>query len=297
MRTANPPVLKEKKPHGSQTFRCGFYEINHGTEHFFVPPHWHDELEILYFREGHFSLEINMKHYEADGECLFFLNSGELHKIGCEEPCRESAVVFSPYLLSFLSNDDAQSRLLLPLAHGSLLLPRKISPEDSCYAAVRAEYLRLTEDYLSETGASLPPESRQLFIKSSLLRILGLLHAHNLLRKKHEPQNENVERIKTVLTYVHAHYSEKISLSDLAGLVNLNEQYFCRFFKKSLGVSPAAYVNEYRIRRAVALLTDTSLPVTDICLECGFGNFGNFLREFRRQTGTTPQKFRREKSK
>ena len=78
----------------------------------------------------------------------------------------------------------------------------------------------------------------------------------------------------------------------LAGLINRNEQYFCRFFKKVIGSTPMAYVNEYRIKQACRLLEETDLSVMDICLECGFNNLGNFLREFRRRTGTTPLQYR-----
>ena len=62
----------------------------------------------------------------------------------------------------------------------------------------------------------------------------------------------------------------------------MNEQYFCRFFKKALGKSPISYLNEYRIKQAMLLLQTTDMPVMDICLDCGFNNLGNFLRELRR---------------
>lgn len=68
---------------------------------------------------------------------------------------------------------------------------------------------------------------------------------------------------------------------------------FAVFFKKAIGMSPIEYLNEYRIRQAVRLLKDSSLPVTEICLDCGYNNMGNFLREFRKYTGTTPLQYRK----
>jgi len=76
--------------------------------------------------------------------------------------------------------------------------------------------------------------------------------------------------------------------------VGLNEQYFCRFFRKALGLSPIEYLNEYRIRQAKHLLKDSDLPVTEVCLDCGYNNMGNFLREFRRYTNTTPLQYRKQ---
>lgn len=296
MHSQNPLSLKEKHAHGSQTFRCACYHAESFTRSFFTSLHWHEELEIIHFKEGHFTLEINTERYEIHSECFFFVHSGELHQIHGSECCVESAVVFSPYILSFLSNDDAQSRLLLPLAHGNLLFPRMVSPSAACYASISSEYEKLIDRL--DASVTLPdPSVPQIFAKASLLNILGYLAEYNLLCQTKNPKNENVENIKTVLSFIHAHYTEKICIHDLAAILNLNEQYFCRFFKKMTGTSPITYINEYRIRRALELLTDTSMQVTEICLECGFFNLGNFLREFRRQTGTTPLQYRLKKSK
>ena len=294
MANVNPPYLKEERAHGIHSFRCAFYEVNTDNEALYVPLHWHEELEIIYFQNGRFILEINMERCKIEHECLFFIRSGELHRIYSEEPCCESAVVFSPYILSFLSNDAAQNRLVLPFAQGNLLFPRTLAPHDPGYADILAEYRKMISRF---SGASSPlpcSETNQLFIKASLLHILACLSEQKLLLVKKETKNEHIEAVKTVLTYIHSHYGEKITVSSLAAMLNLNEQYFCRFFKKAIGQTPIAYINGYRIRRALALLSDTSLQVTEICLECGFHNFGNFLREFRRHTGTTPLQYRRQ---
>lgn len=291
MPSANSPALKEDRAHGTGAFRCAFYTVDPADEYFHVTPHWHDELEIIHFQKGHFILEINMERYTIEDECIFFVNSGELHRITCDEPCRESAVVFSPYLLSFVNNDAAQGEVILPLARQTLLLPRCIRPDQPGFSDVLRELNRITGIF-ADNEARISDKSQQLFIKAALLNILAYLSADGMLQTAKAMRNESIEGIKTVLTYIHEHYSEKIFIRDLAGLLNLNEQYFCRFFKKAVGLTPVAYINQYRIRRATFLLEKTSLPVTDVCLECGFNNVGNFLREFRKQTGETPLQYR-----
>lgn len=290
--TQQPPSLKEDRSHISQSFRCAYYVASLTETHFLVSPHWHDEIEIIYFQNGRFTLEIDMERYEIDSECLFFINSGELHRISSEGPCRESALVFSPYLLSFISNDSAQSKLIGPLTQNDLRLPRQLFPDQEAYADVLGEYRKLSR-FCSVSPGPEPDETQQLFIKAALLNILGYLSRNQLLRTAKVPRNESVESIKKVLSYIHAHCGEKIFVRDLAGLLNLNEQYFCRFFKKAIGQSSIAYVNECRIRRAAELLQNTSLAVTDVCMECGFNNLGNFIREFRKQTGVTPLQYRK----
>ena len=139
--------------------------------------------------------------------------------------------------------------------------------------------------------------TRQLFIKSALLRILAVLSANNLFEVTEKNHDHRIETIKTTLTYIQENYKEKIYIRDLAGLIGMNEQYFCRFFKKVIGRSPMEYVNEYRIKKAIHYLKESDLTVTEICLECGYNNLGNFLREFRKYTSTTPLQYRRHSLK
>lgn len=54
------------------------------------------------------------------------------------------------------------------------------------------------------------------------------------------------------------------------------------------------YVNEIRIRRAAEMVISTDNLIMDICLDCGFNNLGNFLREFKKYTGTTPRLYKKE---
>ena len=100
--------------------------------------------------------------------------------------------------------------------------------------------------------------------------------------------------IKKAIGYIQDNYKEKIYIRDLADLIGMNEQYFCRFFKKAIGRSPIEYVNEYRIKKARHYLEETDLTVMEICLECGYNNLGNFLREFRTDTDTTPLQYRKK---
>lgn len=291
MSTNHPRFLREDRRHGAESFRCGYYATEPDNDSFIVSLHWHEEPEIIYFQNGHFTVEINMERYEIESECLFFVRSGELHRIVSDHACTESALVFSPYLLGFVSNDAAQNEIIAPFSQQMLLLPRCITPDHACYADILASYHKIAAHL--QTEEALPPSaSDQLHIKAGLLEMLALLSEQELLQTARESNNENIDSIKKVLSFIHEHYAEKIFVKDLAALLNLNEQYFCRFFRKSVGQSPISYLNGYRIRRAMDLLNDTDHAVTEICLECGFHNLGNFLREFRSQTSTTPLQYR-----
>ena len=131
-------------------------------------------------------------------------------------------------------------------------------------------------------------------IKAALLNILGILAEHAQLASNEPVRNPRVELLKTVISHIRQNYQHPLSLGELAALAGMNEQYFCRFFKKSLGKTPVSYINDFRIRHAATLLRTTELQVTEVCLESGFNNLGHFMKEFKKATGFTPLQFRKQ---
>lgn len=320
------PNLKEIRPHGTKAFPCAVYQTHSAGKGMLVKHHWHDEVEILYFSGGEFRLEINMEQFLIRSECLYFINPGELHSIITEKSGRigEDAIVFSPGILSFDSYDAAQLQLIQPIQNGKMHFPRFLMPEHPAFPAIRTAFREIMQAFgliLSEKtspeadisaanqsgefyvendnaciylGAVTDDLTNQLYVKSSLLRILAILSGHRLFTPTEKDYDKRVEGIKKTLTYIHENYQEKIYIRDLAKQVSMNEQYFCRFFKKAIGRSPIEYVNEYRVKQAIRLLKETDLPITEVCMECGYNNLGNFLREFRRYTDTTPLQYRKK---
>ena len=67
---------------------------------------------------------------------------------------------------------------------------------------------------------------------------------------------------------------------------------FIHVFRDLVGVTPHRYVIELRTSHAARLLLDTSMPVTDICFDSGFGSMPSFHAAFRAAYGTTPSAFR-----
>lgn len=100
------------------------------------------------------------------------------------------------------------------------------------------------------------------------------------------------QRLARVLQFVHEHSHRPIRLGEVAELIHVSVPTFTRFFKSATGSTFAAYVNEWRLRRACLLLTGSSASVREIARRVGFANLSNFNRQFRRHTGTTPRRYR-----
>lgn len=299
--TSLQPGLKEKQSHGTRLFPCAYYHFSNPKKRLRVRHHWHDEIEIIYLKSGHYKLDINMEPYATDQECFLFLNSGELHSLrSLSSACEERAIVFSPDMLLFQEYDTIEESILLPLVQNKLTFPRFLDCTNPIFPAFQTVYQQIEQAF----SRNCPPMTNgeqiltanviaQLQIKAGLLQMIGLLMEAQLMCQSPGAESQKITAIKTVLSYITAHYQEKLYVQDLAAQVNMNEQYFCRFFKRSIGKTPIDYINDYRLNKVIHLLESGDAPVTEICLECGFNNMGNFQRLFKRKTGTTPLQYRK----
>ena len=115
----------------------------------------------------------------------------------------------------------------------------------------------------------------------------------NFSHGSYEEHKYKIDLIKSVLEYTERHYNSPITLNELAAVAGMNPRYFCRFFRSITHQTPIEYVNMYRIEKAAQMLHNTRLPITDICMECGFNDSSNFIKVFRKYKGTTPNQYRK----
>ncbi|KLN57276.1 helix-turn-helix transcriptional regulator [Variovorax paradoxus] len=85
---------------------------------------------------------------------------------------------------------------------------------------------------------------------------------------------------------------EEWPVERLAQVSGVSEAHFARSFKQAFGIPPHRYLLTRRIERAMALLRDTDLPITDIAFETGWASLGTFGRTFRDITGDSPSAVR-----
>ncbi|MBE9108156.1 helix-turn-helix transcriptional regulator [Nodosilinea sp. LEGE 07298] len=90
--------------------------------------------------------------------------------------------------------------------------------------------------------------------------------------------------------YLHAHYTDDISLESLAAIAELSRFHFCRVFRQTLGVSPNVYQTQLRIAQAKKLLIQ-GIPVSKIAEMTGFYDQSHFGWHFKRQVGVTPRRY------
>ena len=107
-------------------------------------------------------------------------------------------------------------------------------------------------------------------------------------------EGEKQDIVGAVKRYVREHISEDIYIADIARQVYLNDQYLMRTFKKTTGISILEFITDERVRLAKELLVGTDYPVKQVADSVGYGNYSYFTKLFKRNTGLTPQAYRRE---
>lgn len=103
------------------------------------------------------------------------------------------------------------------------------------------------------------------------------------------------DRAHAAARFLERHAASPLSLHAVAGEVGLSDFHFIRMFRAAIGVTPHQYLMRIRLLRAVMLLRDTALPVTEVAYEVGWGDLSTFNRTFRRELGCTPRELRRRR--
>jgi AraC-like DNA-binding protein len=132
---------------------------------------------------------------------------------------------------------------------------------------------------------------KQLMTMYSLMfRIFSKL----LPDKDIEPQQTPIEWVSRSLDFIHAYYSEKITVEDVAKYVRLHRTYLSKIFKKEVGMPPSHYLIKMRLDRGKQLLLDSPLSVTEIALSVGYPDIYSFTRAFTRCFGVSPNGIRKQ---
>jgi AraC-like DNA-binding protein len=143
---------------------------------------------------------------------------------------------------------------------------------------------------------SLPPAHRIVSLISVLVELAAESEAKaistaTLLPLRHVRDQRRIDRI---CSYIHQHFDQEIDFTELARTVNLSQAALCRFFRRATGRTMTTYINQLRIGAAAQLLANSDLNVLDIGFRVGFGNYSNFIRQFKNIKGVTPRSLRRE---
>jgi AraC family transcriptional regulator len=136
----------------------------------------------------------------------------------------------------------------------------------------------------------------QLYVESlAQVLVIHLLRHYSTfapLITTHKNRSLTHAQLQQALDYIQNHLDRDLSLTQMAKIINISPTYFAGLFKRATGVPPHQYLIKQRIERAELLLKTTDLPIADIALKVGFSSQSHLTQQFKRLTGTTPNRIR-----
>lgn len=250
--------------------------------------HWHDDIEFIRVLEGEMNYYINGETIQISQNDGLIVNSRQMHygySVNSRE-CTFICVLFHP---SFLS----ASKLLYQTYVHPVIESQSLSyfyldsriHSDLPFLDTITKLSSLKKEaapcYELEAAALLYTLWTELYRKKALNRL-----------SVREPINQDIQIQKNMVSYIIQHYSEKLTLSDIASAGNVCRSKCCKIFRYYLRQTPNDFLNTYRLKVSAGLLTSTSLSVTEIALSCGFSHPSYYTELFNRTYALTPTAYR-----
>ena len=276
--------LQHEKIITPDPFPARFFFYNSSSQ--FVPSHWHNSAELLYMKSGLMDVGINSHTYHLKKGDLIIINSGDIHFTRCLNSSFVLALQI-PYPL-LKTHIPEYHCVRFQMTDGSPVLTRS-----SCYPGIRDI---LDELYLLTCGTPAGYTLRFSALIYDLVYRLTLSCLTRVSSSSRKKSDRNLDRLEQVTAYVKSHYTQPISLEDGASVLSLNPEYFCRYFKKHMGVTFLEYVNSIRLSHIHQDLLETDDAISVLLERHGFLNYRLFVRMFRDAYGCSPSALRRESS-
>lgn len=105
--------------------------------------------------------------------------------------------------------------------------------------------------------------------------------------------NQLEKRLQEINVYTCCNYAHQINIDEIARHVGMNRSAFCTFFKKQTGKTYVSFLNEYRLKVAYNMLTNTDSNISTICWQCGFNDLAYFDKLFKKAFDISPTEIKR----
>ena len=271
--------------YGTEDFPIAFFDDD--LTKVAVPPHWHDELELIIIKEGKVHVRIAGNEFLLSSGEGYFANSGILHSAdlvsvsGCQH-----AMVFSPRMISCSADlvwktcvDPVLNNPDIPFVRLTGRIPWQnelLTMAENAWQAGAYE----TKDY---------PVHVRYLLSRSLALIAGHAETSGAESTYTGRYRRDELRIKKALLFIERNYGSAITLGEIAASAAVSTSTCLRLFSAIVGTTPVNYLLDYRLQKAAEELQHQGKrTISEIAYLCGFTDASYFNRCFRKKYGMTP---------
>ena len=232
------------------------------------PWHQHSRHQLLYAASGIMTLELDDAAWTLPPQRAAWIHADTVHRVCLTRPVELRAVYLSP---SFCPSVCADARVFAvdELTRQLLLASVRFGPTRAPDDALANDLLRTLAGLAREHAARAEPTR---------------------LPRPHDPQ------LARAVAHALHHLHEPVTIADIARAAGLSERSLHRKLVADCGLNPQQLLHTARMVRAMELLDDPAVPVSEASLRAGFLSLGSFSSAFRRFTGLSPSEWRRRDS-
>ena len=250
-----------------------------------VALHHHDFYEVYFFLSGNVQYNIESRSYLLTPGDVLLISPMELHQpmFGSEHREYERIVLWIDK--RFLEGFNIQGQDLTACfdttvpGHTNLLRPE----------GVARQYLTFLLENLMAEVASEDPYSEMAAL-SLLAQVLVSLNRLAKQSAGEENKSGPDATVYSVLGYINEHYSDNLTLDDLANKFFISKYHLSREFQRLVGTSVHRYMVQKRLVMAKQMLSEGK-PSSEVYQQCGFGDYSNFYRAFKSEYQISPKEY------
>lgn len=267
-----------------------FYSFFSPDTYSYINWHWHEAFQYCLVTEGSIDFVLPNRSYRVTAGNGIFINTQQIHltRGTTDTPSGYFCLDVPPAFIC----EDKHSRIFLKYLkpvidhpHPPVLMLSSHSPHS---LAVLDSIKKI------RTLLKANPDFMELDIQLEIIKMWRITF-QLLNRPANQPVSErdsDNDRLKLIIQYMQLHYSEKITLEDIAGQLMLSKSECCRFFKKVTDQPMFSYLTSLRVNKSMELLQNSRLSLSEIADAVGFCSQSYFTDCFRKAKKITPKKFR-----
>ena len=258
-----------------------------GKDRMVLPWHWHSQVEFLYVEKGEITCCVNTSSILLKEHEGIFINSKESHSILRNVGAGLIKTILLP--AEFGTDNYFYKECIKPIAHQEQYQYILLTSEKDWQKDILSEMEKLRcycEKNIEKKMSSI------IFSVCRIWEKLANFRQEIPVTDPSQVRSPSQIRLQQMLAFIRRHYSEPITLGDIAGAANISQSEAARCFKKNLDVTPFNYLILYRLEVAKAMLQSSETSITEIAMQCGFESVSYFDRVFRKYYWLTPKEFR-----
>lgn len=292
--------MRELNPQGDYSFPFNLLHIVLSMYPFgSFPAHWHPEIEITYVTGGEMTFIANQKTIILKKGDILFVNANVLHagEQYMEKDCSYVCYCFNPLLVQGFEYNRIKEAYVEPVVQDINFAYALFREGGMGYDMMKPMLDKMVKiDQEREQGY-------ELLIQGLLCELwYYVFHYYKEYQVRlsgedkgaQNTRNKQLDRLKNSLVFIYDHYTEQITLEQIAEASHTSKSEFCRLFKKTLHQTPFDFLLQYRIEKSLPLLRQDELPVTEIALRVGFSGPSYYAEVFRKYMQCSPSQYKKK---